>query len=258
MSMSLLPGLIGLTAGRSFSFYPLILGIDQNEWRYRRTTWSEIVVVNTHSGDEVCIPRGFVGDVSLNGPTAIVGLKREMEWRDGAAIPYRRPVVELPLAVNDRIAAVSRPSRPAPVVSIRLETHNSAKRKGRQVLVVAMLGVVVFAVAGNVARPGEMRDRFDALRVNRAWRLLTPGDNVTTVVGKLGQPAARRMFVDEGGRVFLALDYPDRHFAAVLAGSRENEARYVGTMDPRGRVLDAGQSQLSVSAAGMLRSAPRF
>ena len=46
MSMSLLPGLLGLTAGRSFSLYPPILGIAHNEWRFRRASWSEFVVVN--------------------------------------------------------------------------------------------------------------------------------------------------------------------------------------------------------------------
>src|SRR5579872_1153184 len=154
MAMSLLPGLLALTADRSFSLYPLILGIERNEWRFRKATWSEFVIVNTHSGEEACIPRSFVGDVSANAPMVIVGLKRELEWRDGLAVPYRRPVVELPIAVNDIASAAPRevrPPRSAPVVSIRLESPPPIKN-GRKAVVIVMLGVVVSAIIADVVR----------------------------------------------------------------------------------------------------------
>ncbi len=168
--MSLLPGLLGLTAGRSFSFYPPILGIGHNEWRFRRATWSEFVVVNTQSGDEACIPRSFVGDVSANAPTIIVGLRREMEWRDGIAVPYRRPVVELPIAVNEyRSAGVreNRPHRPAPVVNIRLEAGAPVKN-GRKAVVLVMLGIVSTAIVADIIRPSQMLDRIGAMRVSNS------------------------------------------------------------------------------------------
>src|SRR5579872_7067405 len=152
MAMSLLPGLLALTADRSFSLYPLILGIERNEWRFRKATWSEFVIVNTHSGEEACIPRSFVGDVSANAPMVIVGLKRELEWRDGLAVPYRRPVVELPVAVNDFVPA-PRHSRPAPVINIRLESP-APVHNGRKAVVVVMLGVVASAIIAGIARPG--------------------------------------------------------------------------------------------------------
>lgn len=250
--MSLLPGLLGLTAGRGFSFYPPILGIAHNEWRYRRATWSEFVVVNTQSGEEAFIPHSFLGDVSLNGPTAIVGLKREMEWRDGMAVPYRRPVVELPVAVNGGIAVPARPSRPASVVNIRLEPH-APSHTGRKAVVVVMLGVVASAIVADVVRPGDVRDRIDAMRVSRAWQQLKPGDDYAAVVAKLGPPAARKTHVEAGGRVFVSLDYPRRHFKAVLEGQNEAEASYAGTIDARGRLLSP-----PVSSAGMLQSIPRF
>src|SRR5579871_2132519 len=161
MAMSLLPGLLGLTANRSFSLYPPILGIARNEWRFRRATWSEFVIVNTHSGEEACIPRSFVGDISANAPMVIVGLKREMEWRDGLAVPYRRPVVELPIAVNDFAPAAppqARPPLPARVVSIRLEPRPPMKN-GRKAVVIVMLGVVVSAIIADIARPDSLRER---------------------------------------------------------------------------------------------------
>ena len=250
--MSLLPGLLGLTAGRSFSLYPPILGIAHNEWRFRRATWSEFVIVNTHSGEEACIPRSFVGDVSANAPMVIVGLKREMEWRDGMAVPYRRPVVELPVAVNDFVPA-ARPQRPAPVVNIRLEPRAHVKT-GRKAVVVVMLGVVASAVVAGITYPGQMRDRIDAMRVSRAWQQLRQGDDYATVVGKLGSPAGQRTYVDASGRVFRSLDYPRRHFTAVLEGQTDSGARYVASLDALGRIL----GNTAVSDPDLLRSIPRF
>ena len=264
--MSLLPGLLGLTAGRSFSFYPPILGIVHNEWRFRRATWSEFVVVNTHSGEEACIPRSFVGDVSANAPTVIVGLKREMEWRDGLAVPYRRPVVELPLAVNDvngfapPASREARSSRPAPVVSIRLESRPPVKT-GRKAVVFVMLGVVASAIVADVVRPESLRERIDAIRVGRTWQQLKSGDDYVAVVRKLGPPAAQRIYVEPGGRVFRSLDYPRRHFTAVLEGQTETEARYVGSVDALGKVLGnpvAATPDTTISGADLLRSIPRF
>lgn len=252
MSMSLLPGLLGLTAGRSFSLYPPILGVAHNEWRFRRATWSEFIIVNTHSGEEACIPRSFIGDVSANAPTVIMGLKREMEWRDGLAVPYRRPVVELPVAVNDFVPAV-RHSRPAPVVNIRLESRHPAIT-GRKAIVFVMIGMVVSAVVADIANPGGMRDRIDAMRVSRSWQQLTPADDYTAVVGKLGAPAAQRTYVESGGRVLVSLDYPRRHFTAVLEGQTQANAHYIGSLDPLGRIL----GDTPVSDAALLRSIPRF
>lgn len=258
--MSLLPGLLGLTAGRSFSLYPPILGIARNEWRFRRASWSEFVVVNTHSGEEACIPRSFIGDVSANAPMVIVGLRREMEWRDGLAVPYRRPVVELPVAVNDFTPAPFReirPSRPASVINIRLESP-APVNTGRKAVVVVMLGVVASAIVADIIRPvflpEAVRDRIDAMRVSRAWQQLKPDDNYSAVVAKLGPPAARRTYVETGGRVFRSLDYPQRHFTAVLEGRTDAEAHYVGSLDARGRILRGGP----VSDTAMLRSIPRF
>lgn len=254
--MSLLPGLLGLTGGRSFALYPPILGIPHNEWRFRRATWSEFFAVNTKSGEEVCIPRSFVADVSANAPVVIVGLKRELEWRDGMALPYRRPVVEMPIAVNDstpHLPAPSPPHRPAQVVNIRLESHAPAAT-GRKAVVVVMLGVVAAAVVADVAWPGEVISRIEGIRANRVWQELQPGDDYSAVVAKLGQPGAQRTFIDEHGEVFRSLEYPGRRFTAVLEGTTQEDARYVASLDARGRVLGnpAGTS------AERLRSIPHF
>ncbi len=255
MSMSLLPGLIGLTGGRSFAFYPPILGVAHNEWRFRRATWTDVVVINTKSGDEACIPRSFLADVSANAPVVIVGLKREMEWREGMAVPYRRPVVELPIAVNDNTPAPPRTRRPAPVVNIRLDSPRTPAATGRKAVVVVMLGVVAAAVVADVARPGEVLERIEGVRPHRVWQQLKPGDDYSAVVSKLGQPDMQRTLIDEKGDVFRSLEYPSERFTAILEGTTQESAHYVASLDARGRIL--GVPPGGVSAA-RLRSLPRF
>src|SRR3954452_9108218 len=98
MPISPLPTPLQQLGGRRFSFYPPILNVERNEWIYRRASWAEFVVVNTGSGEEACIPRMFLGDVSLADsvgvPAVIVGLKRELEWKAGIVSPRRRLVIE--------------------------------------------------------------------------------------------------------------------------------------------------------------------
>src|SRR5262247_3348741 len=112
-------------ATRPFSFYPAIIGVEHNEWLFRKATWSEILVVNCKSGVEVWIPRRFVGEVSrIDDPVLIVGLTRELEFKAGSVWPYQRRVIEMPLAVGGfPLPPAESPAGrgPAPVVGIRLE-----------------------------------------------------------------------------------------------------------------------------------------
>src|SRR5947207_14059900 len=108
-----------------FSFYPAIIGIDRNEWVLRRATWTEVQVANTMSGDALWIPRRYLGELArVEAPVMIVGLLRELEYREGALIPHRRRVIEMPRAVNAPARQLARePSAPpeprlAPVVAI--------------------------------------------------------------------------------------------------------------------------------------------
>jgi hypothetical protein len=108
---------------RPFSFYPPIVGIEHNEWLYRKTNWSEIQVVNCRSRVEIWIPRRFFGEVSrVEDPVLIVGLNRELEYKSGMVVPFQRRVIEMPVAVGGTAAAPVTPDRgePAPVVGIQL------------------------------------------------------------------------------------------------------------------------------------------
>ena len=96
---------------RRFSFYPAIVSIEHNEWLFRSSDWDEIQVMNTKTHEEVWIPRRFLGGVSsAEEPVVIVGLVKELEYREGAIVPLIRRVIEMPRAVND----VPRPMNAAP------------------------------------------------------------------------------------------------------------------------------------------------
>src|ERR1700730_6240075 len=102
MSIAPLPTPFQHLGGRRFSFYPPIRNLEPNEWLYRRATWSECVVANARTGEEVWVPRIFLGEVSrVDDPIMIVALNRELEWRGGAIIPRQRRVIELPVRVHD-------------------------------------------------------------------------------------------------------------------------------------------------------------
>src|ERR671927_481255 len=87
---------------RPFSFYPAIIGVDHNEWIFSRATWSEVLVVNRASKQELWIPRRLVGEVSrIDDPVVIVGLNKELEMKGGMVVPHDRRIIEIPRAVND-------------------------------------------------------------------------------------------------------------------------------------------------------------
>jgi len=122
------PGL-GPLASRPFSFYPPIRGVEHNEWVFCKATWSELVVVNRKSGEEISIPRRMVGEVSIvDEPVMIVGLLRELEYREGAVWPGQRRLIQMPLAVGEARPAPSNSRHGlAPVVGIRLEPRRTRR-----------------------------------------------------------------------------------------------------------------------------------
>jgi len=239
MSIAPLPTPLQHLGGRRFSFYPPIRNLEPNEWLYRRVTWSECVVVNTRSGEEVWIPRMFLGEVSrFDEPVIVVGLNRELEWKSGAIIPRQRHVIELPVAVIDNHPAPSRSAHLAPVINIRLEQKPEA-RVWKWVGVAVVLGAVACTIVADIARQSQSQ-RADLFRVRgyRAWLQLSANDDYASTIRKLGPPAVVRSYED-GDRTFRELAYPSRRYAVVLMSSRRQEARYIGTLDVRGRVLDA-------------------
>jgi hypothetical protein len=262
MSIAPLPTPLQHLGGRRFSFYPPIRNLEPNEWLYRRATWSECVVVNTRSGEEVWVPRAFLGEVSrMDEAVMIVGLNRELEWRSGVIIPRQRAVIEFPIAVNDNRSAATRAPHLAPVINIRLEPKPET-RAWKWIGVAAVLGAVACTIFVDFTRQAQFHQRADLFRGYRSYLQLGPNDDYASTVRKLGLPA-RAGSHQTGDKVFRSLAYPARRYSVILMGSQSDRQRYIGTLDPQGRVLDAvrlpdGSSADALLDSFGLRSLPSF
>lgn len=249
-----IPPLLGHLAARPFSFYPPILHIEHNEWIFRKATWSELLVVNHKTGAELSIPRQFIGDVSLiDHPVVIVGLSRELEYRDGAVWPYQRRVIEMPLVVGG--SPRPRPA-PAPVVAIRLESprdRRAFKWIGGTMAAAIMLHLAVV----NLIHVAEVRQR-TALTRDRGYLDLTSRDNYARVVRKLGTPAYEHRITQENGTFYRALGYPRRKFTVILMGTDPWAATYIGTMDVNWNPVHSAGLASGGSSANLLRALKRF
>lgn len=257
MSSPPIPPLLDHLATRPFSFYPPILNIERNEWLYRKSTWSEILVLNRKSGKEVWIPRRFVGDVSrVDDPVLIVGLTKELEYQAGAVRPFQRRVIPMPIAVGGNSPMATPPPRhePAPVVGIRLEPAGRSRvvrRVGGALAVVSALyvGTLTLAHVGG-------RRQWPAL--DRSYFALTGADDYQEVVSKLGMPDRDRWLNGpETGR-YRALWYPRRRFTVILMESGGSPAVYIGTMDDRWRPLHSVPLPAGGTTASLLRGLKRF
>ena len=249
MAISPLPPHIEQLGRRRFSFYPPILGIEHNEWMYGSANWSEIQVINAHSGAEIWVPRRFLGEVSrVEDPILIVGLKRELEIRQGVVWPHQRhviemPVAELPVAVNERHSRSEAPrSHLAPVVNIRLEPSHDG-RAARRLVVVLVLGVVACSIVIGVARNTRVRTHMDRSQASQIYLRLNRNDSYESVVRKIGPPSSERA-ESRGSLTYRILEYRDRHFTVILMGRTLAEARYAGAIDPQRRVLDSAPDGL--------------
>ena len=143
---------------RAFSCYPPIVNVEHNEWIFRRANWTEVQVMNTKTKEEIWVPRHFLGEGGLvEEPVMIVGLTKELEYREGALLPHVRRVIEMPRAVNGPVhrREIAAP-HVAPVVGIRVE--DGAARRVLRVLVAVvaaciLIGAVVAIVFQSIVLP---------------------------------------------------------------------------------------------------------
>ena len=239
---------------RPFSFYPPIVGIEHNEWTYRKATWSEILVANRKSGLEVYLPRVFVGELSsIEEPIAIVGLNKELEYKAGAIVPHIRRVIQMPRAVNEGpIRRESRaPSGLAPVVGIRLE-HKSESKIGRMLLVSTAVAVTIVVGAVALFQGGSRRVTYTP--VMQSDIQFSQADDYYTVTNRLGTPADDKWRASSGELQFRKLWYPKLGIYVMLMGSEPNRAHYIGQLDSEWRVIDS----TNVNTEAMLRQLRKF
>jgi len=221
-------------AARPFSFYPPIVNIEQNEWLFRKATWSEIQVVNCRSQEELWISRRFIGEVSrIDDPVVIVGLNRELELKGGMIVPFQRRIIEMPLAVNAPIPAsraAEERSEPAPVVGIRIEPSD---RRIFKLILIAVGGLVgLYLVAIAFTRVGELHQKNVVfVGSDQSYLSLNSHDDYLGVIQKLGGEPATDHTVETGTILYRALGYPERRYTVILMGADKSSMTYIGTMD---------------------------
>jgi hypothetical protein len=259
MSSPVIPPPLEALRSQPFSFYPAILNIEHNKWQYRKATWSDVLVVNARTGQEIWIPRRFLGEISrIEDPVVIVGLVKELEYKEGAVWPYRRRVIEMQIAVGApaRSPSPAQPIKPAPVVGIRLESESESHIL-RIVGGALVLGIVAAYVAVNFYRDSVLRPRAAYMAKDRTYLSLTALDDYDAVVRKLGAPAHDRWQGPAGGARYRALWYPGRACTIILMASDGKHATYIGTLDANW--LPVHSAEISKGDAGaFLRGLPRF
>jgi len=256
MSIPPIPPPLEHLGNRKFSFYPPILNIERNEWTYRQATWSEILVVNAETGQEVWVPRRFLGEVSrVDDPVLIVGLNKELEFSAGAVWPHRRRVIEMPIAVNDRPTPVvtgEPPKGPAPVIGIKLETNEA--RTGKMVAGVLALGILGTLVLAGIARQAQYHQRAVYTAHDQTYFELNRDDDYYAVIRKLGQPSTDRWNAESGAVQYRVLGYPNRGYSVVLFGVDRKSARYIGTLDAQCNPIHGISYADGATSSAMLRN----
>ena len=155
MSAPLVPSPLDYIGPRRFAFYPAIKNAEPNEWLLGKGSWSEVQVVNAHTGGRMWIPRQCVGAVcdSQEG-ILIVGLTKELEFRAGALGPRFKHVIEMPrdskTQPRPRIQPDPRPPGPAPVIGIRVE-HREDSPMSRAIVTLGVAAIIVSLVAAVLA-----------------------------------------------------------------------------------------------------------
>jgi len=225
---------------KPFSFYPALVGVEHNQWRLGKVSWSEVQVINARSGDEIWIPRRMLGELSrTDDPVMIVGLTRELEYRMGQVIPHVRRVIEMPRAVNDipRTAPAEPVTPAAPVIGIRLDS--GAEGKVGRLLVsgvaIALVALILIAIFFKI----ERTPRVHYSTVLQSELGLVAGDDYFAVLRKLGQPAADEWRSPTGEMQYRVLRYPNLSVSVILMGAERDRATYIGAVDDNWRPVNA-------------------
>jgi len=245
-------------AGRGFSFYPAILGVEHNGWTYVEGSWSEIHVKNTESDVNLWIPRRYVGEVSqIEDPVMIIGLNHELVYKGGMVVPHRRRVVEMPSASNVR-PLPSTPKVTSPRTGI-FGTESATEQKIGKLIV----GVLAAAIIGTFLTVMLTRDKNTGGRVSFEPVLqvildLTADDDYYSVKRKLGEPESDRWRADTGEMQYRALDYPKLGITVLLMGTERDNARYIGAKGAGWKNVHVVKHPGGGDTASILRSLNQF
>ncbi|MDX1982320.1 MAG: hypothetical protein SFV51_18750 [Bryobacteraceae bacterium] len=248
-------------SGRAFSFYPPVVNIEHNEWKFEKATWSEVLVTNTKSGLEIWVPRRFLGEVSrVDEPVMIVGLRKELEYKAGSLWPFERRVIEMPKAVNDyaRAPLPEPPGRIAPITGIRLDDGGAESRIGKLMIAVLVVGILLVYVVFSMIRSRSTSSDVTFVPILQQSLGLSAIDDVHSITRKLGQPREDRWKDDAGEIQYRLLRYPDRQLYVILMGKDRESARYIGALDDNWKPVDSVQLPNAGNTRSMLNRLARF
>ena len=255
MSEQPTPPRIDSLEDRPFSFYPSIVNIEHNEWRFGKATWSEILVTNTRTGQDLWIPRRYVGELSrIDEPVAIIGLTRELEYKGGTVWPYQRRVVEMPVAAGP---PAGRDPAVAPAISPPSESATDV-RMLRLIGAALVIAIGAYFVMANFFREGPLRTRLVYTTKDQSYLELKARDDYWAVVTRLGTPARDRWMPESGEIQYRALSYPDRAYTVILMGTDRKTTTYIGTLDDNWKPVHAVPFRSGGTSFAMLRGLRRF
>ena len=250
-------------SGRRFAFYPAIRNIEHNEWTLEGETWSEIQAKNVETGQALWIPRNHLGEVSSSdAPVLIVGLKRELEYRAGSVVPFRKPLVEMPGKPAPRAAqgAAAEPQPPPAIRESSTETRTFSLIG--KALLIGLLGAFLLTVflAGGLRNPFAAFFQADVSTADQRYLSLTAQDDYHNVIAKMGPPESEEWITkDDADLQFQALFYPSRRYIVVMMGGDRGGQRYIGALhDPERTVLDAARIAGGGDASAMMKNLPEF
>ncbi len=239
--------------GKRFSFYPAIVNIEHNEWTLGGSSWSEIRVVNSKTGQEIWIPRRFLGDISsAEEPLVIIGLKKELEYKAGAVWPYERRILSMP-GLKRHSPEGSEPSEPPPRHAGSGSVSGPEKKVGRLVGWAMGLGIaLILAVVIVTQRPVAFHG------IEQSALPLDAQDDYASIVRKLGPPIEDRWKAGAGELQYRLLRFKDRPYALILMGPERDSARYIGAMDPNWKPVHYVSLPGKGDTLSLLRKLPRF
>ena len=163
---------------REFSFFPAIVGIEHNLWRFQQANWSEVLVANCKTGSEIWISRRYIGEASTEEPIAIVGLTREFEYKGGMLCPYHKRVLKMPPAMASGSEAPEADDPAARRASRRVRLEPSDVGVLKLIAVAVGCAMLLYVVGVNFQRIKEWRPRRVVYTVkDQGFLELTPRDH---------------------------------------------------------------------------------
>ncbi len=260
MSAPTIPPPFDSIADSTFSFFPPILNIEHNQWRFRKATWSEVLVANTGADLEVWVPRRVIGEVSsVDDPVVIVGLLKELEYKAGSLWPHERKVVSMPLPSANAVESSEQTQTPGARLAIEGSGRSSPteSRMSRMILLSLGFGLALFLAIALVVEIAPTRTvKFTSK--DQDYLALSRNDDYFAVVRRLGKPAEDRWRSATGELQYRALWYPERSYSVILLGTDRNSAHYIGALDKNWRVIHYVELPGGADTSSMLRGMGKF